>query len=222
MLTIILVDTALEIIPHKLDDKLCVTQSKKRFGAAGELLDTTLHYSVMKDLPNQEKRGRPDILQHYLLDTLGSPANLEGKLQIYFTTPQKFYRVASETRCPRDYLRFKSLMRQLLELDHVPPDPPFLISTMDQPFNDWIKSNFTKDQIWKLTRQGESCNLLSQFQQYNFDQPLAVLIGGFQKGSYSPEIEQLPGKKYSIYPQGLDSWIVINRVLSAYEQNFLS
>jgi rRNA pseudouridine-1189 N-methylase Emg1 (Nep1/Mra1 family) len=112
-------------------------------------------------------------------------------------------------------------MKQLLDLDHVPPDPPYLISTMDQPFEEWISANFNRNQIWKLTKTGTSCNLFETFKQYDLQQPLAILIGGFQKGYFSPKIDAIPGKNYSIYPQGLDSWVVVNRVLSSYELSFL-
>ena len=120
-------------------------------------------------------------------------------------------------RCPRDYLRFKSLMKQLIDLNHIPPEPPYLIEPMSSSLSTWLQENFDPVHIWLMTRQGESTDLHSLFHSIDPIEPLAILIGGFQKGYFSPEIDSISQQKYSIYPKGLDSWIVINRVLCAYE-----
>jgi rRNA pseudouridine-1189 N-methylase Emg1 (Nep1/Mra1 family) len=53
------------------------------------------------------------------------------------------------------------------------------------------------------------------------DDHIVVIIGGFQSGGFSERISKLIGEKISIFPIGLESWTVINRVLSYYEQFLL-
>jgi rRNA small subunit pseudouridine methyltransferase Nep1 len=221
MLHIILVDTALELIPAVLASKPAAMDNIKKFGNAGKLLDSALHHTIMKELPHSEARGRPDILHHFLLDTLGSIANLSHQLKIYFHLPQHLFYVDSEMQCPRDYLRFKGLMTQLLTLGHIPPDPPYFIHSIDSSLKKWITNKFPKDRIWKLTKTGQTTSILEKFQSIPFDQDVAVLIGGFQKGYFSSEVEEIPGIPISIYSEGLDSWVVVNRILSAFEFSHL-
>jgi len=221
MLHLFLVDTALELIPSGLQRKPCVTQNIAKYGNAGNLLDTTLHHTMMKGLPDAEKRGRPDILHHFLLDALGSLANLQGQLKIYFHTPAKWFQVNSEMHCARDYLRFKSLLAQLLQLGHIPPEKPYLVEEMSVSIDQYLGVHFSPDRIIFLTKIGEPTSLSGLFRQNTAEEDVAVLIGGFQKGHFSPIIEKISGRAYSIAEQGLDSWVVVNRILAAYEFNCL-
>ncbi|RLG20801.1 hypothetical protein DRN72_04605 [Methanosarcinales archaeon] len=44
------------------------------------LLDSSYHHKAMRMLENPDKRGRPDIVHFCLLEALGSPLNVDGKL----------------------------------------------------------------------------------------------------------------------------------------------
>ena len=94
-LHIILVDTALELIPREFLSHPSVQKNIKKFGNWGRIFDTSLHHSLINQIENGEKRGRPDILHHFLLDALGSPSNLYDRLKIYFHTPRGLYLVDS-------------------------------------------------------------------------------------------------------------------------------
>jgi len=219
MLHLILVETALELIPNSLLTEPSIRNAIKKYGNAGYLFDTSLHHSVLSKLKSSNKRGRPDILHHFLLDTLGSPANLSDHLKIYFHTNKALYEVSSDMRCPRDYLRFKALMTQLLKLGHIPKEKPFLIKDVSHNFYDWIKDNFSPDQIIKFSSKGEQIAIKDIFANLtNRDENIAFLVGGFQKGDFSPRIQELSGKSYAISDRGYDSWIIINRLLAVYEQ----
>ena len=219
MLYLVLVDTAIERIPKSLAQTSSVRKAMKKFGSAAKLLDTTWHHTDMKSLPNSHKRGRPDILHHFLLDTLGSPANLSGNLQILFHCSDGLFQVASNMRCPRDYLRFKSLMVPLLEQGHVPPKKPYLIRRITQNFSQWVKVQFSADRIFKFTSSGtaQTLEVLMESISSHSDDTL-IMIGGFQKGGFSPLIQDLPGQTIALPNQGYDSWIVVNRVCGAYEK----
>jgi rRNA small subunit pseudouridine methyltransferase Nep1 len=218
MLSILLVDTALELVPSSLQSSNCYQSNLAKFGVAGRLLDTSLHHTVMHELNNSDARGRPDILHHYLLDALGSPANVLGKLQIYFEVGTRVYQVDPQMRCPRDYLRFKALMVQLLDLGHIPPESPYFIAVQSLIAPLWIKNNFLPDNVIKFSRLGDliSYDTLCSWDFWH-QQDVVVLIGGFQKGHFSDWIMQIQGRTISLGTYGLDSWVVVNRILAAYE-----
>jgi rRNA small subunit pseudouridine methyltransferase Nep1 len=218
MLHLFLVDTALERIPAEFVQHKSVTQNLEKFGNAARLLDTTLHHSFMHDLPRSEARGRPDILHHFLLQALGSPANLAGKLKIYFHSPDGLYSVRADMRCPRDIHRFKSLMVQLLELGHIPAEKPYLIERIAPTLQPWIMEHFEPSRIWKMSRSGTQTQFPTLCHEKAWHtNDVAVLIGGFQKGSFSPQISALPGNLISLTTESLDSWVVVTRILSAFE-----
>lgn len=222
MLHLILVDTALELIPPSLLKRKSVIANIKKFGNAGKILDTTLHHSDMHDLPNSDARGRPDILHQFLLAALGSPANLSKQLKIYFHANSNLYEVNPEMRCPKDTQRYKALMTQLLELNHIPKDPPFFIEKISDDIGSWIANKFSQSQTICFTRQGEPTSFASlcHIAIWHTEDMLA-LVGGFQKGYFSPEIEKIPSKKLKLGDKGLESAIVVQRVITAYEYGLL-
>ena len=76
--------------------------------------------------------------------------------------------------------------------------------------------------VLKFTREGELIPFSQIMHQAYIrsktsKKPIAILIGGFQKGYYSKEIQKIPGSEISISPHGMDSWIIINRVITLYE-----
>ena len=218
---IILTEVALELIPKSLAKQPSAIKNIKKFGRAGEILDTSLHHSIIHALKNSQKRGRPDILHHFLLDTLGSPANLKGHLEIYFHCSSGFYKVNSEMKCPRDYIRFKGLMYQLIRIGHIPPNQqPYLVSRMDLGLKDWIKNSFTDKNTYIFSVSGKEAlleSITSKF--FKESNECAVLIGGFQKGHFSDDILKLPSQIFALSDRGYDSWIIINRVLAKFEQD---
>lgn len=215
---IILTETALELIPKPWKKKSFVKKQFDKYGNASKLLDTALHHKPMQQLPSSVRRGRPDILHHFLLDTLGSIANLNHRLAIYFDCPAGFFTVDPSMHCPRNYNRFKGLMVQMLQLGHVPPNPPFLINKIANSGIEWIDSHFTKNNTFLLTSRGKYHSfrdLESVFSSQTRD--FVVLIGGFQKGAFSKKIQKLSTHQIALGSVGLDSWIAVQRVVTAFE-----
>ncbi len=218
---IILTESALELIPKSLEIQPSAIKNIKKFGRAGQILDTTLHHSIMHTLKISQKRGRPDILHHFLLDTLGSPANLKGFLEIYFQCTSGFYKVNSEMKCPRDNIRFKGLMYQLIRKGHIPPNhQPYLISRMDVKLKDWLKNKFSEKNTFIFSVNGKKASLNAISPKFfNESNECAILFGGFQKGHFSDDILKIPSQIFAISDRGYDSWIIINRVLARFEQD---
>ncbi|TRM76859.1 16S rRNA methyltransferase, partial [Sulfolobus sp. A20-N-F8] len=75
MVNIILLESAIELVPREIVDHPSVIKNAKRRGKKPEdtLLDISLHYHAMKSLENKYKRGRPDIVHQALLLILTDP-----------------------------------------------------------------------------------------------------------------------------------------------------
>ena len=222
MIHFILVDTALELIPSDLHQKAVVKRNVEKLGKSAKILDSSLHHTVMGSLEDSDKRGRPDILHHFLLDTLGSPLNHHNHLKIHFHTPAGLFHVDSSMRCPRNYTRFKGLMVQLLQLGQVPPKPPFLIQADTQlSLTQWLTTNIPSENVLKLTSTGTPMDYKTLQEYFRLENrhsgDWAIIIGGFQKGTFSSVILELPGKSVAFGDRGYDSWIIVNRLLCFWE-----
>ena len=85
LLILILAESALERIPKKLWTHPAVksyAQERKK-PAKLLLLDRSYHHFAMRELKENQKRGRPDIIHFSLLEALSSALNKEGFLQVF-------------------------------------------------------------------------------------------------------------------------------------------
>ncbi len=219
---LILIESALELVPREIWDHPAVIKNARRRGKKpGEtLLDTSLHYHAMKKLQDREKRGRPDIVHISLLNALESPLNKEGLLRIYVQTYHRhIIFIKPETRLPRNYNRFVGLMEQLLLTGKVPPDaeePLMYIKTMT--LSDLLESIGRDGLIllWEKGRRRRPEDIIDHAVKNNY----AIGIGGFPHGDYSREILDLSDDQFSIYDKSLATWIVVSRIIAGAEHYF--
>ncbi len=218
-LKLILVESALELVPKEIWGHPAVLKNaKKRGKKPGEtLLDVSLHYAAMKNLRDKEKRGRPDIVQISLLNALESPLNKEGFLEVYVHTYEgHIIFIDPSVRLPRNYNRFVGLMEQLFIVGRVPPrsgKPLLYLKTMK--LEELLESIDARGLIL-LDEKGElekPINIVREAVENKY----AIGIGGFPHGDYSKEVEELASKKYSIYRETLASWITVSRMIEAGE-----
>jgi rRNA small subunit pseudouridine methyltransferase Nep1 len=219
---LILIESALELVPREIWDHPAVIKNARRRGKKpGEtLLDTSLHYHAMKKLRDREKRGRPDIVHISLLNALESPLNKEGLLRIYVQTYQgHIIFIKPETRLPRNYNRFVGLMEQLLLIGKVPPDaeePLMYVKTMT--LKDLLE-NIGRDGLILLWEKGER-KRPEEIIDYAMKNNYAIGIGGFPHGDYSKEVLDLSNNKFSIYNKSLVTWIIASRIIVGAEYYF--
>ncbi|MHA1323744.1 MAG: 16S rRNA methyltransferase, partial [Candidatus Helarchaeota archaeon] len=134
-IVIILVEAALEpcrsLSSPSTPRKRRKLEQKRRKSFEETLLDSSIHRHLMQNLPEKEKRGRPDIIHGALLLMLDSRLNKEGMLQIYIhTRANELITFKSEVRIPRNYNRFVGLMEQLFKTRKIPPHVPDPLITL--------------------------------------------------------------------------------------------
>ena len=217
MLDLGIIESSLELVPqiiaqHPAIRAAAITRKKK---SEHTLLDEAVHSTVIKSLPDFEKRGRPDILHRSLLTALDSILAREGHLRLFVhTCADAIIEVKSQTRLPRRFTRFTGLMEQLLLTKRVPPKGPALIRLRRRKLAVHVQrlkpsTIFLLSEKGKPTPPKELAHLIS-----SEDKPL-VMIGGFAHGDFSPAVMELAERKVCIYPAPLSASTVVSIVLQS-------
>lgn len=220
MLILILAESALETIPKDLWRYPAVRRYSKKRKKHPQflLLDRSYHHAAMKTLPENEKRGRPDIVHFALLEALGSPLNKDGLLEAYVhTINNHVINVKPEARLPRNYNRFVGLVEQLFKLGRAPPNGPALLKlepkTLPQLLNE-----INPTHIVAFSRTGTHRTLEEVASRLSSEEKPAVVIGGFPHGHFSATTIQLADELACIDPETLEAWAVTSRVIYEYER----
>jgi len=220
MLTLILAEAAIERVPPEIAGSREARKNarKRRKRAEETLLDRSYHYPAITSLPNQEKRGRPDIAHFNLLQMLGSPLNKEGLLTLYVhTIDDSVITVNPQTRIPRNYDRFIGLMEQLLNEKRVPPKGDALMELQKMSFPEMC-TTLKLGYLVGLSTLGDRSTSEKVASRLAAEDKPGVVIGGFPKGHFSPDIERCLNGLVSIDREALDSWIVASRIVYDYER----
>lgn len=216
-LTIILVDCGLEIIPKQIRQNPSISRSISQKNYSSQLLDNALHHSAMKNLKNFEKRGRPDITHLCLLNALGSPLNKKEKLKLYIhTIHNKIFEINPDIRIARNYNRFKGLMAKLLIEEQIKTENSILISSVNENLVNLIKK-FDDSELLLFSQRGKLLKSYQDLFSKNPKKNYVVVIGGFQKSTFSKQVLQLSENLISISEYPLDAWIVVSKIINCYE-----
>ncbi|MCK4243624.1 16S rRNA methyltransferase [Candidatus Bathyarchaeota archaeon] len=220
MLNLIIAETALELVPKKIQKHPAVTKHAQRMDKkpCQLLLDRSYHHSAMKNLDKAKKRGRPDIAHKSLLAALGTPLNKEGLLHVYIhTIDNRTIRIDSKTRLPRNYNQFVGLIEQLYIEGKVPKEKTPLLSIETKDITSLIRELETT-YVVALTKTGEPRTLEEVAQILTQHDNATVIIGGFPHGHFNKEINKMAKHLVSIEADTLDTYIVVSRILYEYEK----
>jgi rRNA small subunit pseudouridine methyltransferase Nep1 len=223
MLTLIITESALETIPESLWNHPAIRKLSKtrRRPPSQILLDRSYHHAAMKNLENSEKRGRPDIAHFALLEALGSPLNKEKQLATYIhTLGNVTIQINNETRLPRNYSRFVSLIEQLFETGRVPPnknEKPLLI-LKQQTLTQLVKEEIKPKRLLALSRAGKPQTLEDTISNLAKFDKACVMIGGFPKGHFTKETLELADEAACIDSEMLETSTVVSRAVYEFER----
>lgn len=217
MLSLILAESALELVPRAMQSHRSVTAhaGRLRRRPGGILLDVSWHYPAMRAAAGAERRGRPDIVHACLLSACGTPLYLGGGLRIYVHTASgKTISVGGGIRLPKSYHRFEGLMSRLL-LDGSVRCGDAEMRVRDLDFAG-ILDEIRPDVTLGLSTLGERIRLPDLASRLGGDS--CVVVGGFQRGHFSPGVGGAVDGLYRIDETPLEAHVVTSRLLYEYEK----
>lgn len=224
-LTFLIAESAIELIPEEIiRHPVVIKYAKRRRKKPSEcLLDDSIHFRAMRNLKDNKRRGRPDIIHLCLLEAIGSPLMLENKLEIAVHTYQdQLITFSKNVRIPRNYSRFCGLMEQLLVKGKVPPESENPLITVEKKISikDFV-GRVKPTSIIGFSRKGELKKPSEIAKEILKEEHSILIVGGFPYGSFKQETIKIINKIISIYPNPLEAHIVISRILGAYEELLL-
>lgn len=217
VLSLVLADTELELVPQALAGHPSVRTSAKRRGRSPTaiLLDSSLHHPALKKFPEGERRGRPDIAHLFALLCLDSVLNAEGQLRtIIHTRNDDVIRFAAETRIPKNYPRFVGLMEDLFQRGAVPEGQPLITLERGVSLEKLLAD--CPSPRWAFSEAGARVILWSEFASLEGD--VTAVVGGFPHGDFRSPVARLCDRLVSIHEEPLRAWTVTSEILVTYRQ----
>jgi rRNA small subunit pseudouridine methyltransferase Nep1 len=221
MLHLVLVEAALETVPMGISDHPSVRRNAKRRKKRPEetLLNRSLHHRAMARLPEDHRRGRPDIVNICLLEALGSPLNLDGGLRTWIHTYRGYaVEIAPEIRLPRDCNRFNSLMEQLFADGRIPPRGEEALMNLAPMSLGELIGDIEPTHTVALTSHGEPSDLETVCGNLSSQETPVVLIGAFPHGPMKDETLSLADEAVCIHTEALEAWVVTSRLIYEFEK----
>ena len=222
---ILLADSSIELMPLKLTNNEIIKKYAKKRGKQPStvILDSSYHHKAMSKLPESKKRGRPDILHFCLQNLIGSPlirSNPES-IEIYVhTINNEILKINPETRLPKNYNRFIGLMEQVFSKKVIKTNEKTLIELLENPSIEELIEDIPKENRLIFSSKGSLIKLPEYFIDYS-KKDLVLIIGAFPHSYFSENILRSSNKMLSIYPQSIEAWVVLNRVIFSREITIL-
>ncbi len=227
MLTLLLAESALERVPESLWSYPVISATAKRRNKKPSeiLLDSSLHHTAMRTLPDSERRGRPDIIHISLLVAMDSILNKKNMLRVVIHTQNnEVISINPSTRIIKNYDRFVGLMEQLFQQHFVPDEHnPLFILEKECTLQEIIK-RYDADRVIGFDTGCNEVKLPLFFKDLKKQKQndLLCIIGGFPKGNFSCNVKKQVDDVISIYPEMVPAWTVTSEIIVNYENVFAS
>jgi len=188
LLSLVLAESALELVPKELQNHNSVLAFSKRLNKKPSevILDISWHYAAMKGIKNEIKRGRPDLVHFCLLEACSIPLYFQKNLRVYVhTIDDKVIFIGENIRLPKSYHRFVGLIEKLYSLGKIEEGGKKLLEMKNMSFGDLIDKIQPKKIIGLSTKGG-----LTSYEKlaHLIDDDSCVVVGGFPKGHFSDVI----------------------------------
>ena len=220
-LTLVLVESSIELVPNEIAGHPSVRAQavRKQKDPIELILDQSYHHAAILKLGHPAGRGRPDIAHFSLLTALGSPLNLDQKLQCFIhTRDDQVITVDPSARLPRNTDRFTSLLEQLYEEKVVPKIGTPLMSMKKQTIQGLLRQ-LPADLIVALTVNGSPMEMSAVAGELSRAENPVLLVGGFPVGDFSPSTVRSSSRQYRIDRRQLEAWTVVGRAIYDYEKS---
>jgi rRNA small subunit pseudouridine methyltransferase Nep1 len=232
VLSLILVDSELEIVPKEFWSHPAVVQNarKRKKKPSTVLLDSSLHYSLFGDPEERNRRGRPDIVHQFLLLGLDSILNSERRLKLFIhTRNNELITIDPTTRLPKNYNRYSGLFEELFRSGAVPSGKDPLINLRDSmDLKDCIK--FIKNQEENsgmdtrtilLHPEGDPQDpwiFFSNLIETEGADHIICMIGGFSHGDFISDVHEHADMNVTLPGGLLKVWTVISELVVTFRR----
>jgi rRNA small subunit pseudouridine methyltransferase Nep1 len=221
LLSLILAESALELIPQELQNHNSVLAYSKRINKKPSelILDVSWHFAAMKDIKNEIKRGRPDLVHFCMLEACSIPLYFENKLRVYVhTVDDKVIFVGNNVRLPKSYHRFIGLIEKLYVTGIIEEGGKKLLEMKNMNFKELVDKINPKE-IIGLSTKGATSSYEKLAKVICKDS--CIVVGGFPKGHFSDQILKMTNNLVSVDKNPLEAHVIISRVLYEYEKELL-
>jgi len=221
LLSLVIAESALELVPKEMHRHNSVTASARRFNKKPSeiLLDVSWHFAAMKGIKNEIKRGRPDLVHFSLLEACSIPLYFEDKLNVFVhTIDDKVISVGKNVRLPKSYHRFTGLVEKLYATKEIKENNNTLLTLQDMSLGDLIRKIDPEETI-ALSSKG----VKSSYQKLaeEIDNNTCLVIGGFSKGQFFDKNKEYFDKTIAVDKNPLEAHIIISRVLYECEKRII-
>ena len=218
MISLIISESALELIPFEFQDHPSVISHAKKLGKHSSeiLLDNSWHFAAMKGIKNQIKRGRPDLVHFSILEATTIPLYLQNKLNLFVhTIDDKVIHFGKNVHLPKSYHRFEGVIEKLYQEKKIISNNELLLELKDQTFLELI-SEINPSKIIGFSTEGQ----LSSYEKIaaQISDNSCIVLGGFQKGHFSDSIQNKITDLYSVGDESFEGHVVASRILYEYEK----
>ena len=218
MISLIISESALELVPYELEDHPSVISHARKLGKHSSeiLLDNSWHFAAMKGIKNEIKRGRPDIVHFSILEATTIPLYLENKLNLFVhTIDDKVIRFGKNVHLPKSYHRFQGVMEKLYQEKKIIANNELLLEIKEQTFSELI-DEIKPSKIVGFSTEGE----LSSYEKIaaQISDNSCIVLGGFQKGHFSDSVQNKITDLYSVGNESFEGHVVTSRILYEYEK----
>jgi rRNA small subunit pseudouridine methyltransferase Nep1 len=221
LLSLVIAESALELVPLELQKHNSVIASARRFNKKPSeiLLDISWHFAAMKGITNEIKRGRPDLVHFSLLESCSIPLYFENKLNVFVhTIDEKVISIGQNVRLPKSYHRFVGLLEKLYSIGKIEEEGKTLLELKNMSFSNLIEKINPKQTI-----AFSSKGIKSSYQKVaeDIEDHTCLVIGGFSKGQFFGKNKVYFDKTVSVDKVPLEAHIIISRVLYEYEKRII-
>ncbi|WP_101476993.1 ribosome biogenesis protein [Candidatus Nitrosotalea bavarica] len=221
MLSLVIAESALELVPKELQRHNSVIASARRFNKKPSeiLLDISWHFAAMKGIKNEIKRGRPDLVHFSLLEACSIPLYFENKLDVFVhTIDDKVISVGQNVRLPKSYHRFIGLVEKLYATGRIEENNNTLLEIKEMNFGNLIKKINPKQTI-ALSSKGVKSSYQKVAEEINDN--TCLVVGGFSKGQFFDKNKDYFNKTVLVDKNPLEAHIIISRILYEYEKRII-
>jgi len=221
MLTLILAESSIELVPNEIAGHSAILKwaERKKKDPRHLILDQSYHHSAILRLGKSGiGRGRPDIVHFSLLLALGSPLNSDNQLNCFVhTRDDHVITIDPRARLPRNTDRFTGLIEQLYQDSVVPSSGPPLMKLRKESLKDLL-SKISLDNVVALTTAGSPKPMDRVAIGLSHAKRPALLVGGFPVGHFSDKTMKLAPDRFRIERRSLEAWTVVGRAVYDYEK----